>query len=164
MSAPAQIADLDEDGMDSVADGLGIAYLRLARAAAANQHLGTADLGYLARHSQDVAKGVHEAISDIEDVARIGNFAARHQSWNQAAGAAALAAADVHVTAFAVSAIDTANMLMGHLGAALEVLLNVSLQTTNAKIKHALRSVCAILESLATSDVLDLSEVWTAAS
>lgn len=164
MSAEAYIEDSDCGGMDDVADGLSIAYLRLARASAANQHLGMADLSYLAQHSQDVALAVHEAMSDIEDVARVNSFAARHQTWQHASGAAAIAAADVHVASFAVSATDTADLLLQHLGAALEVLLNVSLHTSDKTIGHALRLVCSILEALATSDVVGLSEVWTAAS
>lgn len=164
MSAAARVGDLGREGIDEVAEGLSIAYLRLARASAANQHLGSADLSYLARHSQDVAVAVHEAMSNIEDVARVNNLADRHQSWRQAAGAAAVAAADVHVASFAVSATDTADLLLNHLGAALEVLLNVSLHTSDEKTGHALKLVCTILEALATSDLLDLSEVWTAAS
>lgn len=154
MNAAANVADRGTEALDEVADGLAIAYLRLARAAAINQHLAAIDSDYQGQASWDVALAVHEAITDIEDTARIHDLAERHDFWKEPEAAATVAAANVYATSPQLSDI-AADQLMDHLGAALEVLLNVSLHTSDDKIGDALRAVCTALEALVTSSAVD---------
>jgi hypothetical protein len=151
----AHMTNPDTGKLHEVADGLAIAYLRLARAAAMNQHLAIIDSDYQGQASWDVALSVHEAVADIEDAARAHELAADHEFWLFPQRAAAVAAANAYATAPQTSDA-VARQLMDHLGAALEVVVNISLHTDDEKMADALRAVCGALEVFANSTVADV--------
>jgi hypothetical protein len=151
----AHMTNPNTGSLHEVADGLAIAYLRLARAAALNEHLAIVDTDYQGQASWDVALSVQEAVSDLEEAARVHDLAADHDFWVCPQRSAAVAAANAHATA-PQSAADAGRQLMDHLGAALEVVVNISLHTDDQKMSDALRAVCGALEAFANSCAADL--------
>jgi hypothetical protein len=151
----AHITDPELGNLNEVADGLAIAYLRLARAAAVNQHLAILDTEYQGQASWDVALAVHEAVADIEDAARMHDLAATHEFWEHPQQAATVASANAYAT-LPRTVAATAGQLMDHLGAALEVVVNISLHTDDDKMSDALRAVCGALEAFANSSAFDV--------
>lgn len=143
-NAAPETADLD-GVIDEMSDRLAVAFMRLHRAIAIDQYLVETDGTY---QGGDVAVAVHETITAIESAVSAQRLIESQPFWVQSAYAASVATAHTLAT-LPVMVDSAADLMMDHLGGALDFLLGAKLHTDDSNIDDAISAVCRALSAAA---------------